>query len=284
MLTVLDSINKSAEYLAKKGIESARTNAELLLAHLLQCKRLDLYLKFDRPLNEVEIIAYREFIRRRGLYEPVQYIIGSVEFYGLKINVSPSVLIPRPETELLVETIISNTDKNSKINILDVGSGSGNITIALAVNLPGAFVTGIDISEEAIKVAAENANCNNISGQVNFIKKDILNDGFPGSTKFDMVVSNPPYVSNEDYKNVQPEIKNFEPGIAVTDFGDGLSYFRKIAEISDEILNKKGKLFFEIGIHQSENVKTILQNSNFKNISVIKDYQDIDRIIYGEKS
>lgn len=284
MLTVLESINKSAEYLAKKGIESARTNAELLLAHIFQCKRLDLYLKYDKPLNDQEISAYREFIRRRGLFEPVQYIIGSVEFYGLKIKVTPAVLIPRPETELLVETVINIVDKEQNKSILDVGSGSGNITIALAGNLSNAFVTGIDVSDEAIKVAIENANCNNVSNRVSFMKKDILNEELSDSKKFDVIVSNPPYVSDEDYKNVQPEIKNFEPGIAVTDYQDGLLYFKKISELSDKILNQKGKLFFEIGIHQSENVKAILQKNKFENISVIKDYQNIDRIIYGVKS
>lgn len=284
MLTVLESINKSADYLAKKGIESARTNAELLLAHILQCKRLDLYLKYDKPLNEEEITAYREFIRRRGIFEPLQYITGSVEFYGLKINVSPAVLIPRPETELLVEAVINNVDKDLSLNILDVGSGSGNITIALAVKLPNAFVTGVDISDEASKIAKANAESNNIPTRVNFIKKDILNDEFPDSSKFDVIVSNPPYVSNEEYKNVQPEIKNFEPGIAVTDYDDGLLYFKKITELADKILNQKGKLFFEIGIHQSESVKAILQKNKFKNIAVVKDYQDIERIIYGVKS
>jgi len=283
MLTVLECINKSADYLANKGIESARTNAELLLAHLLECKRLDLYLKYDKPLNEREINIYREYLKRRAMFEPVQYIIGSVEFYGLKLKVSPAVLIPRPETELLVESVINSVNKDAKPNILDIGSGSGNIGIALALNLPNSVITGIDISEKAIKIADENSNQYKLSGRINFLKKDIFEDNPLDNSRFNIVVSNPPYVSNEDYENVQPEIKNYEPGMAVTDQSDGLLYFKRIAEISDKILDKNGKIFFEIGIHQFEDVKSILQENEFGNISVVKDYQNIERIIHGEK-
>ena len=284
MLTVLECINKSADYLAKKGIESSRTNAELLLAHLLQCKRLDLYLKFDQPLNDKEIENYREYLKRRGLFEPVQYIIGSVEFYGLKIRVSPSVLIPRPETELLVETIINSVDKEQELNVLDIGSGSGNIAIALSVNLPCALITGIDISEDAIKIANENADFHNAAGHCKFYKKDILEDKSYNDIVYDIIVSNPPYVSENEYEKVQPEIKNYEPAVAVTDHSDGFLFYRRIAEISDKLLKHQGKIFLEIGFGQFEKVKEILLNKGFENISVVKDYQNIERIIYGVKS
>lgn len=284
MLTVLDCINKSAGYLQAKGIESARTNAELLLAHLLKCNRLDLYLKYDQPLNEYEIDAYREYLKRRGTFEPLQYIIGSVEFYGLKIKVTPSVLIPRPETELLVETVINSLNKEDVSNILDIGCGSGNISIALAANLPRSIVTGIDISEDAIKIASENASLYGMSERINFSRQDILKDFSFDSTKFDIIVCNPPYVSEKDFEKVQPEIKNYEPDIAVTDHYDGFMFFRKISEISDKILIKRGKLFFEMAINQSEYVKKILLNNGFGNINIVKDYQNIERIIYGIKN
>lgn len=284
MLTVLECINKSADFLTKKGIESARTNAELLLAHLLNCKRLDLYLKYDQPLNNEEIERYREYLRRRGSYEPVQYIIGSVEFYGLKIKVSPSVLIPRPETELLVEAVINTSDKNEKLNILDIGSGSGNIAIALSVNMLGALITGIDISEDTIKIAHENADCHKISERCKFYKKDILKDKLYDEKEYDIIVSNPPYVSEKDYEKVQREIKNYEPDIAVTDHSDGFLFYNKISRVSDKVLKKGGRLFFELGLGQYEKVKEILLNNGFENISVINDYQNIKRVIYGVKN
>jgi len=284
MLTVLECINKSADYLTKKGIESARTNAELMLAHLLQCKRLDLYLKYDQPLNNEEIGQYREYLRRRGSFEPVQYIIGSVEFYSLKIKVTPSVLIPRPETELLVEAVINVTDKNKELNILDIGSGSGNIAIALSVNLPGALITGVDISEDAIKIANENADFHNVSGRCKFYKKAILKDQSHDEIEYDLIVSNPPYVSEKDYEIVQLEIKNYEPAIAVTDHSEGLLFFRRIMKVSDKLLKHQGKLFFELGLGQFEYVKEILINNGFENISVVQDYQNIKRVIYGVKN
>ena len=284
MLTVLECINKSADYLAAKGVESARTNAELLLGHLLKCNRLDLYLKFDQPLSENEIELYREFLKRRGMFEPLQYIIGSVEFYGLKIKVTPSVLIPRPETELLVETVINSVDKEDELNILDIGCGSGNISVALAANFPNSIVTGIDISADAIKIAKENAGLHNLSSRINFSLKDILKDVSFDSKKFDIIVSNPPYVSEMDFEKVQPEIKNYEPDVAVTDHSDGFVFFRKISRISDKILRQQGMLFFEVAVNQSDHVKKILLNNGFENINIVKDYQNIERIIYGIKN
>ena len=284
MLTVLECINKSADYLAAKGVECARTNAELLLGHLLKCNRLDLYLKFDQPLSENEIELYREFLKRRGMFEPLQYIIGSVEFYGLKIKVTPSVLIPRPETELLVETVINSVDKEDELNILDIGCGSGNISVALAANFPNSIVTGIDISEDAIKIAKENAGLHNLSSRINFSLKDILKDVSFDSKKFDIIVSNPPYVSEMDFEKVQPEIKNYEPDVAVTDHSDGFVFFRKISGISDKILRQQGMLFFEVAVNQSDHVKKILLNNGFENINIVNDYQNIERIIYGIKN
>ncbi len=174
MLTVLESIKLSTEYLEKKGVESPRINAELLLAHILKCKRLDLYLTFDRPLSEEEITLYRSFLKRRGEFEPLQYIVGSVEFFGLPFFVNSSVLIPRQETEILVEEIIERNKNNPSIKILDIGTGSGNIAISLAKNLPGSTVTASDISEDALKLAAKNSVLNGTDSQVKFIENDIL--------------------------------------------------------------------------------------------------------------
>jgi release factor glutamine methyltransferase len=283
MITVLESINLSAQYLNQKGIESPRTNAELLLANILGCKRLELYLSFDRPLSEVELQKYREQIKRRGSFEPLQYITGKVEFYGLELRVNPSVLIPRPETELLVENILNQFPKEKKLLILDIGCGSGNIAITLASNLSAAKIVSTDISAEALKVAEENSKINNVSGRIKFVNHDILKNDLNNFPMFDIVVSNPPYVSKENFSSLQQEIRDFEPQIAVTDDNDGYTFFRTIAKKAQTKLKEDGKLFFEVAQGQSEEVVQILMKNNYKNIRVIKDYQNIDRVIFGEK-
>jgi len=282
MLTVLESIKLSTEYLQNKGIESPRINAELLLANILNCKRLDLYLKFDQPLRKDEIRIYREFIKRRGKFEPLQYIIGSVEFYGLEFKVNKSVLIPRPETEILVETIINSFNSEENIDILDIGTGSGNIAVALAKNLLNSKVDAIDNSLEALEIAKENARLNSVEDRIDFINNNIMNGNNLSAKKYDVVVSNPPYVSVVEFPELQSELKVYEPRIALTDEGDGFSFFRIIASIAKNILKDKAKLFFEVGKDQYKQVEQILQDNNFKNITIKKDYLDIERVIYGE--
>jgi release factor glutamine methyltransferase len=281
MLTVLEAINLSADYLNKKGIESPKLNAELLLTSVLNCKRLDLYLAFDRPLKEDETKQYRELLKRRGGFEPLQYILGSVEFYGLTFKVNSSVLIPRQETEMLVETVINSADKEQPCNILDIGTGSGIIAISVAKNLPNSSVTAVDISPDALTVAKENAEFNQVADRMDFIRADITAGAvFPG--KFDIVVSNPPYVSSNDFEELRPELRVYEPKIALTDYSDGLSFYRSIAASAGNFLNLQKRIYFELGEGQSERVKEIMEQNKFTNIKIIKDYLDIDRVITGE--
>ncbi len=284
MLTVLESINLSTDFLEKKGIESARTNAELLLSSILKCKRLDLYLSYNRPLSGEETSKYREFISRRGKYEPLQYIIGNVEFYGLNITVNESVLIPRPETEILVDEIVKFANSHNYLNILDIGSGSGNITLALAKFITNSKLTGIDISKDAIKVSSLNAKVLELSEQVNFLQEDIFNLSSDfGKNKFDIIVSNPPYVSREEYHSLQKEIVGFEPSIAVTDEDSGYTFFKKIVKESNDLLVSNGRLYFELGLGQAEKVKKMMIEYGLKSIEIKKDYENIDRIIFGTK-
>ena len=281
MLTVLESLKLSTEYLEKKGIESARLNAELLLAEILNCKRLDLYLKFDQPLRENEVDIYREWISRRGKFEPLQYIIGRVEFYGMQFKVTRDVLIPRSDTEILVEEVINFAKDKSGLRILDIGTGSGNIPIALAKNLTNAEITSVDVSANAIEVAKENALLNNVESKVEFILSDIYHLKIE-TDLFDIVVSNPPYISAEEYPTLQKEIVDYEPSIALTDSNDGLNFYRTITEKSKSFLKKEGKIFFEIGKEQFDDVEKILLKNNFLNIKITKDYQQIERVISGE--
>ena len=279
-ITVLQAIQLSTGYLEEKGIESARTNSELMLAHIMNCKRLELYLSFDRPLKEEELVTLREFISRRGKYEPLQYILGEVEFYGLNFKVDKRVLIPRPETELLIEEAI-NIAKNEKLEkLLDIGTGSGNIPIALAVNMPELKITSIDISAEAIEVASNNAELNNVSQNITFINSGI--ESFSVTEKFDMIISNPPYVSSDDYSSLQKEIVEYEPKNAVTDNSDGLSFYNSILARSNELLKPGGYILFEIAIDQSKSIKQIMAKNGFAEIRIIKDYQNIERIIVGK--
>lgn len=281
MLTVLESIKLSAGYLEKKGVESPRINAELLLAHILKCKRLDLYLKFDRPLSEDEVTLYRGLLKRRGEFEPLQYIVGSVEFYGLTFYVNSNVLIPRPETEILVEEIVEQNKNKPELKILDIGTGSGNIAISLAKNLPGSLVIGTDISKEALLIAGNNSVLNSTENQVRFIENDILNS-YPEGNGYNVIVSNPPYVPADEFEKLRPELKVYEPRQALTDNADGFIYYREISSKARELLLPGGRLYFETGQGQSGAVKKILEDNKFEHISIKNDYLDIERVVSGE--
>ncbi len=284
MLTILESIKLSTEYLEKKGIESPRTNAELLLADILNCGRMDLYLSFDKPLQEKEKNLYREYIARRGKFEPMQYIVGSVEFYGYEFKVNKNVLIPRQETEILIEKILENIDKDAHVKILDIGTGSGNIPITLAKELPNAIVKSIDISVDAIKTAKENCVIHEVADRVEFFEMSAFAPSVIDSFKgFDIIVSNPPYISIEEYNGLQKEIIDFEPAGAVTDHKDGYSFYKHISSIAYSILNEKGKVFFEVGQGQADRVSSFLKEDLFSKVTSFKDYLEIDRVIYGEK-
>ncbi len=282
MITVLEVIKLSTEYLDKKGVESPRANAEILLAEILKCKRLELYLAFDKPLAESEVQTYREAIRKRGLRIPLQYIVGNVEFYGMKLIVNENVLIPRPETELLVEQIINETDKNAELKILDIGVGSGNISLSLLKNLPMIKVTAIDISEKALQVAKQNTELNLLQDRIDLKLFDILNSDLNQLGKFDVIVSNPPYVSEKDFETLEPELKVYEPRFALTDSGDGITFYNKIILSSKILLNNGGKLYFEIGKDQQQRIFNLIEAAGFTNIKITKDYAGIERIICGE--
>ena len=282
MLTILNAIELSSEYLKKKGVESPRINAELLLAHILSCKRMDLYMKFDQPLKEFETNNYRELIKRRGLREPLQYIVGTVEFYGLEFLVNKNVLIPRPETEILVEEIIKHSNKENVIRILDIGTGSGNIAISLAKNLSNSVITSIDINKDATNLAIENAVINNLNGRLSFHTIDLNAYQLENELLYDVIVSNPPYISKNDYINLEKELLEHEPQNALTDEADGYTFYRTISIKAPNWLSKKGKLYFEIAQGQADKVSDFMTDNGFINIKSIDDYAGIKRVVVGE--
>lgn len=282
MLTVLEAIKLSDEYLQKYRIESPRLNAELLLAEILNCKRLDLYLLYDRPLSKDELITYREFLKRRSKREPLQYITGSVEFYGLRFAVNKSVLIPRPETELLVESVLNSFSEENNIRILDIGVGSGNISISILKNKSTATALGIDVSKSVLTLAETNAKKNSVDDRLKLLKHDIFKDDTSVLGKFDLIISNPPYISQSDYEMLEPELKVYEPSSALTDHADGYSFYKRIISVYKNLLTRGGKLFFELGKDQKQKVKEDMESAGFININITKDYSQIDRIISGE--
>lgn len=283
MHTVLTLIQLTTEYFEKKNIESPRLNAELLLAHVLSCKRLQLYLMFDKPVQEGELTQYRELIKKRGERMPLQYITGEVEFYGLSFCCEPAALIPRSETELLVEKCIEIMKPAGSAKILDIGCGSGNIAISLAFNLPDTSIDALDISGDAIELASRNESRILPASRINFINCDINSFDDSVSNVYDMIVSNPPYVSKEDYSGLQEEILSFEPNIAVTDFGDGYSFYKLISKKSQSLLKQGGYLVFEMAQGQTVKISDMMTENGFGNIEVFKDLQNIDRIIKGTK-
>jgi release factor glutamine methyltransferase len=281
MPTILELITLTTDYFDKKGISSSRINAELLLADILKCKRLDLYLSFDKPLEDSEVNQYREYVRRRAKFEPLQYIIGNVEFYGLEFIVNKDVLIPRQETEILVEAVINEIKKSGYSTALDIGTGSGIIPVCVSHKIENIVFDAIDISNEAIEVAKQNANKNKVNEQIVFSKNDILLSN-ELQKKYDLIISNPPYVSASEYNSLQKEIVEFEPQAAVTDYSDGYTFYRAISIIAAKSLNENGSLFFEVGKDQFLMVSEIMRSCGFNHIEIIKDYLNIERVIKGK--
>ncbi len=283
-MTAIDKLKEVSAFLKSKGIEDAAKESEIILTHCLDIDKTVLYR--DNPvLSEDNIKSIDKILGRRAQREPLQYILGNVEFYGLKIKVGQGVLIPRPETELLAEEVIRLfTVHCSPFTVLDLCTGSGCLALAIAKHFPDAEVYGSDISKDAIRYAKENAGLNGIRNAV-FLKgslfeplKQIMFSGVQ-SFKFDVIVSNPPYIRSGDMPNLQPEINKWEPRNALNGGEDGLSYYRKILSEARGYLMISGVIFLEIGEGQAEEVSVIAMQNGFCNISVIKDYAGIERIV-----
>ncbi|MEW5798028.1 MAG: peptide chain release factor N(5)-glutamine methyltransferase [Bacteroidota bacterium] len=284
--TLLDLVTWGTTYLTEKGFDDPRLNIELLLAHLLRLQRIQLYTNFDRPLSESELGMFKELLKRRLSHEPLQYILGETEFMGLKFAVDPRVLIPRPDTEILVETVINKIKKSflsaDDLRILDIGTGSGCIAVSLAKLLPNATVTAIDMSSEAIELASVNAGRNGVLEKISFLQKNFLTD-HAGDQKFHCIVSNPPYISNREYGQLPTEVKEFEPTIALADGGDGLTFFKEIAEYAAQSLLSGGFVAVEHAFDQSESAQQIFQHAGLTNVSAIKDFGGHFRCVVADK-
>ncbi|HBG93021.1 MAG: protein-(glutamine-N5) methyltransferase, release factor-specific [Nitrospirae bacterium GWF2_44_13] len=283
-MKALEKIKEITAFLENCGIDDAHKESEIIVTHCLGIDKTALYR--DNPvLSEKNIKDVDVVLRRCAQREPLQYILGYVEFYGLKIKVGKGVLIPRPETELLAEEVIKQfTVHSSQFTVLDLCTGSGCLALAIAKRFPDAEVYGTDISKDAIRYANENARLNDIRN-VTFLKGSLfeplkqLVTRHPSPVTFNMIVSNPPYIRSSDIANLQPEIKKWEPRNALDGGEDGLNYYRTILSEARKYLMLNGVVFLEIGEGQAAEVSEIAMQNGFRNISVIKDYAGIERIV-----
>lgn len=276
---ILDVVRNGTEYLAAKGIESPRLNIELLLCDVLNIERISIYTQHDKPLNDDELAKLREYTRRRALREPLQYILQKQSFVDLDIRLNSNVLIPRPETELLADKAVSILKSmQGSPSVLDIGTGSGCIAIYIAKHCSNCTVTAIDVSQEAINTAEENARINSVDN-ISFFVSDILK--VTPKKKYDLIVSNPPYISEKDYSELEAELM-FEPKNALSDFGDGLAFYRRYADFFGNILNDNGSFLLEIGAGQSDEVKALFLAKKF-DVILLSDYAGIPRIVVGRK-
>lgn len=262
--------------------------AELLFSEILKCDRTSLYLNSKNILDKDRSEKISLALRKRINGEPLQYILGNTEFMGFEFKVGPEVLIPRPETEILVETVTklltAHSSQLTAPRILDIGTGSGCIAISLVKLLPNIRITAIDISEKAIGIAKENAILNNVREQINFVKSDLFPKFEARPTKYDIIVSNPPYIPADEINKLHPEVR-CEPRIALDGGEDGLNFYRKIISSAPEYLVKEGLLIMEMGFGQRARIENMIKKSkNFEIIEVVKDYSNIDRVVVARKA
>jgi release factor glutamine methyltransferase len=286
-LTVLEVIQRSTDFLAKKGVDSPRLQAELLLAHVLNLRRMQLYLHFDRTLAPAEIEQCRELVQQRGRHEPLQYLTGTVCFCGLALAVTPDVLIPRPETELLAERAWGYlnqlvSDGTVAPLVLDFGTGSGCLAIAVAVHCPTARVEALDISERALEVAARNATRHRVAERIHFSHGSGA-AALPGETRFDLLLSNPPYIPTAEIETLAPEVREHEPRSALDGGVDGLNFYRTLAEHGRPLLKPAGRLMVECGDGQTEPVRRLLENQKWIVEEIVQDYTQRPRIVIAHQ-
>ena len=312
-MTVLELLKRTSEYFLKHGVENPRLNIDLLTAKILGCGRMDLYLQFDRELHEEELERLRDLVRRRVTGEPLQHLLGDVEFLELTFNSDSRALIPRPETELLVETLLrrfsplqglrkkpktravplgetappavvdAETDARAaypRVRLLDLATGSGVIALSLAHHWPGAEVTATDASIEALALAGENAAKLALAERVRFLAGDLFAALPAGEPRFHGIVSNPPYIPSGELPALQREVK-FDPALALDGGADGLNLIRRLIDQAPSHLLPGAWLALEIHHDQAARVQDLLQQAGFTGIEVVLDYNDIERFVIG---
>lgn len=285
--TILNLIKWATGYFTSHAIDSPRATAEILLATVLNLNRIDLYLRYDQPLLKSELSEFKSLIKRRANKEPVAYIIGKKEFWSLELEVNPNVLIPRPDTETLVEAALSclvpnDVSPNSGGQILELGTGSGAIILALASERPAYRYVATDISLKALDIAQRNARRHQLA--IQFVAGNWLDPFSTDKPVFDMILSNPPYIPSEDISGLQPEVHRHEPMLALDGRSDGLDAIRQIISSAHTLLKPQGTLLLEIGFNQKQAVTRLIQQcGNYHPFQTIKDYAGHDRVVLMQK-
>jgi len=275
-MTVLEVLQATTAYLKKRNVENPRLNAEHLMAHALGRKRIELYLDFERELAETELAPLRGLVKRRSEGEPLQHLLGTVEFCGLTFLCDKRALVPRPETEQLVE-LVETRIENRELRIVDVGTGSGVIALSLAAKIPEAKVLGVDVSEDALALAQENAARLNLSERVQFLKSRLL-ENIEGA--FDLIVANLPYVSIQDRHTLSLEVLH-DPEVALFAGAQGDELVRELIDQARVRLRPGGLLALEIGLGQSEALLSALAEKNYRDISSKNDYNGVTRFLFA---
>ncbi|MDK2800339.1 MAG: release factor glutamine methyltransferase [Clostridiales bacterium] len=284
--TIKALLKESIQYLKSNGVENNTIlDAQLILSHILNVDRLYLTVHGDETLNEEIINQYRQLIKLRATGMPLQYIVGRQEFMSLPFKVTTDVLIPRGDTEILVECIIKEyrkAKKHNQVSIMDIGTGSGCIAVSLAYYISNSTVWAVDVSAKALKIAQYNAELNGVNRYISFVQHDILKS-FPeviAENSLDVIVSNPPYISTEVIGQLQKEVKDYEPQLALDGGADGLIFYRKIIDEAHPYLKSHGMLAFEVGHDQSDDVAELIEsNGHYANIEVVKDLAGINRVV-----
>ncbi len=281
--TIARLLEWTREHFARKGMEKPRLDAEVLLAHVLGVERIALYTDFDSVVEDDVLARFRECVKKRASHCPVAYITGRKEFFSLTFGVSPDVLIPRPETEFLVEKALALAREHESPTIVDIGTGSGNIAVSLAVKLPDARVIATDLSDAALTIARKNARLNAVEGGILFLKGDMLEpvvaEGVTGEV--DLLLSNPPYVAEDEWPGLMSDVRDFEPRAALVSEGDPLRYYRILAGAAQDMLAAGGYLMVEVGAERARGVKKLFQDAGLRGIDCVKDYEGINRVIMG---
>jgi release factor glutamine methyltransferase len=278
-MTVLEAITKGAEFLERKGVDSPRLQSELLLAHILNLPRLRLYLEFERALKTEQSDAFRELLVKRGNRAPLQHLTGSTSFCGCPILCTSAVLIPRPETESLAEAAWNFLNQlNRPATLLDVGTGSACIPIAIVAHAKNARATAVDISDEALVIARQNVEKNNFTDRIELRQSNLFSALNP-EEKFDLIVSNPPYIASAEIETLQAEVRDHDPRLALNGGADGLDFYRSIAAEAPKHLAQGGQLMVEFGDGQAESLRVLFTSRGWTVLKILRDLSQRDRIL-----
>ena len=281
MLTVLEIVRRSEAFLRDRGVPNPRLDAELLVAGGLGIRRLDLYLQFDRPLEAARLDPVRAMIKRRAAREPLQYILGRVDFCGLQLAADSRALVPRPETEELVEAVEARLER-APAAVLDLGTGGGAIALALAARFPDAAVTAVDVSADALALAGENAAALGLDGRVRLLRGDWW-EAVPERETFDAIVSNPPYLTDAELASAEPEVAEHEPEQALVAGGDGLDAIRLIVAGAAGRLAPGGLLALETGIHHQDTIQALAEDAGLSDVERLADLSGRPRFVLARR-